>query len=438
MKPYRFPEITQMNVAAARQAIVGADGRLLGYELLWRNHAAEQSATVLDDYDATMRALFAVGLNLGWKRFFESTLAFVNVDLEFIEKHLYTALPPHGCVLELRPFRALQGQQRFELIQARRLGYEFAWDAVCSVTDERLSLAQEGDYVKIDVQAAVPGQVILLLDLCADRKLRPIVYKVEHDEEREFLVARGAYAAQGHAVHRTESRAHVQLLAPPVEALHAFRHLLLDGSPMLARVQAVEDCPEMLLALLMLTDVVWRPQWPYPNTVEQLLRGMSREGIAAWLDIMLYQLYREPSSRRRAAALAMLKPAVFARMVSSKLCPGEVELHHESFLSGFVAHLLCIHPHLIEAQQAPVHLGHTLQRAIAPGQSPSNLLINHVWNLSRADALGQLPELSPELRALAEASKLIALESLESASGNSKARRIGRGSASARAIVNQQ
>ncbi len=413
MERYRFPNLVQTNVIAARQAIHAADGTVLGYELLWRNTAADHRAEVLDDYDATMRALFAVGVNLGWSRFFAESLAFVNVDLEFLEKRLYCALSPHACLLELRPFSELASQQRFEVTHARRLGYKLAWDAVHSTSDTRLELAQEGDYVKIDVQAAAPSQVLALLELCTARKLRSIVYKVETEAARAFLVARGAHAVQGQALHGPESRLHVQLPAPPVEALHGLRHLLLAGRPMPERVRAVENCPELLLALLMLTDVAWQPHWPYPNTVEQILRGISREAITAWLDIMLYQLYRESPARRRALALAMLKPAVFARMISRRLSPSEAERHEASFLGGFVAQLRCTHPDLIEPRQAPIHLGHTLHRSLTNENSPLGVVFGYVWALSRSDALGEPPQLSPELNALAQASKRAALNVLE-------------------------
>lgn len=413
MERYSFPNLAQTNVVAARQAIVGADGGVFGYELLWRQTAADHRADVLDDYDATMRALFAVGMNFGWSQFFNASRAFVNVGLEFIDKHLYCALPPQGCVLELRPFHELQGQQRFELIHARRLGYQFAWDGVTSTADPRLDLVKQGDYVKIDCQTAAFQQVLSLLDLCAARKLLAIVYKVETEPERAFLVARGAHAVQGQVLHRTESRLHLQLPAPPADALHGFRDLLLDARPMPERVKAVENCPEMLLALLMLTDVVWQSHWPYPNTVEQILRGISRDAVMAWLDIMLYQLYRESPARRKATAFAMLKPAIFARMASRKLCPEEAQLHEEAFLGGFIAQIRCMHPDLVESQRAPIRLGHTLQRTLAVESSSSNALFNAVWALSRADALGEAPNLSPDLNALAQASTLAALDALE-------------------------
>lgn len=418
MERYGFSPIMESNVTAARQAILSADDKLLGYELLWRRDASTHRAEVVDDYDATMRALFAVGLNIGWSRFFDGALAFVNVDLEFIEKHLYMALPPQACVLEIRPFGELPRHQRIELVHARRLGYRLAWDGVTSSADARMELAQEGDYVKVDVEAASLDQVVELLDLCASRKLQAIVYRVEHEAEFAFFMARGAFGAQGQVLHPAENHSHVQLPAAPVEVLHALRRILTSARPMPERVCAVESCPELLLNLLMLTDVAWQPHWPYPNTVEQLLRGISRGAVIAWLDIMLYQLYREASARRTASAIALLQPAVFGRMVARRLCPTEIELHEEAFLAGFLAQLRCAHPDVLESRDAPIRLGRTLRNTLAARRSILHAVFDYASSVGQAQALDRAPGLllPPGLEDLVRASRVAAQDILTAGS----------------------
>lgn len=410
-------EITATAAFAARQAILTPDGTVLGYELLWRRNLGDTESSVIDNYDATVRALSAVALNIGWTRFFEGALAFVNVDIDFVEKRLFFAMPARTTVLEIAAVDELNARQRHALAEARHHGYAIAWDNVHHPADPRLEFARPADYVKINFRQTTFEAAVSIVETCLARHIKPILYEIEDEAEQAFFEAKGVSAIQGNYLQRSEMRVNTALPRPPVALLHEFRRILALGRPVADCVAFVEHCPELFLALLMLTDVAWQEHWPYPNTIEQLLRGLSRATLAAWLDLMVHQLYREPAQRRNSWAISFLQPAIFARLILRQVDSYEPQIQDEAYMMGFVSQVLSTYPDLVDGNDAPIHLGRALSPIVGAERSPLLRVFNYVSGVSRAKSQGDFSEviLPPAVAALLAESQTCAIEAATTA-----------------------
>jgi EAL and modified HD-GYP domain-containing signal transduction protein len=405
-------ELKDTAAFAARQAIMTRDGFVLGYELLFRKNFQDAKAEVQDSHEATARALTAVALNIGWNRFFEGALAFVNVDINFIENGLFFALPARTSILEIARFQKLTARQRHALAEARHHGYIIAWDDVHDASDPRFEFAKPGDYIKINSRLATVEDIILGIEICLTRQFKPIVYKIESRTEQEFFIVKGAAAVQGNFAHRPERRSSPALPMTPVNTVHEFRRILSVNGSVAERVALVERSPELFLTLLMLTDIIWQPHWPYPNTIEQLLRGFSRASLMAWLELILFDLYRENNHRRQTWAISFLQPAIFSRLIVSQAMSYDSQLSDEAYMLGFVSQILSTHPDFIEGNDAPIHLGKTLSRIVGFKHFPLQRVFNYVSAITRSNMLSDFSEvnLPPAISGLLAKSQTMAIE----------------------------
>ena len=87
-------------LAVARQPILGRDGGLLGYELLFRGQNSS-SAEVLDDRAATATVILDGFFDVGLSDLVGENVAYVNVSRDFLLSLRPLPLPPRRVVLEL-------------------------------------------------------------------------------------------------------------------------------------------------------------------------------------------------------------------------------------------------------------------------------------------------------------------------------------------------
>lgn len=83
----------------ARQPIFDRAGRVAGYELLYRGGELEAGATGEAD-ERTVRSMEAL-VELGLERLVGDSIAFLNIDFDFIDCPLFDALPSERIVLEI-------------------------------------------------------------------------------------------------------------------------------------------------------------------------------------------------------------------------------------------------------------------------------------------------------------------------------------------------
>ena len=185
-------------VRVARQPILDRDARLVGYELLFRAPQAE-TATVLDDQEATATVILDGLLDVGLFDLVGEGLAYLNVSRDFLLSVRPLPLPAQRVVLELLERQLVDDELLEVLDELIEQRFTIALDDF-RLTPDTEQLLKYARIVKIDVLDHT-GQALeeLLTRLRAHRpSLTLIAEKVETREDFERCRDLGFDAFQGY------------------------------------------------------------------------------------------------------------------------------------------------------------------------------------------------------------------------------------------------
>ncbi|WP_298802548.1 EAL and HDOD domain-containing protein [uncultured Pseudokineococcus sp.] len=195
--------VTSTRLPLARQSVVDAGGRRVGYELLFRGEGAAPGGPGWDAA-AQDRATSAVisaafgGLTPGPVG--EGGLVFLNLTRSFLLGEVPLPVRPEGVVLEVLEDVPVDDALREGLVRLRGEGYVLALDDYVG-DDERLALVPLVDVVKVDVEAAraagrTPADVAARVRLVS-RDVRLLAERVEGPDDVEECAAAGYTWFQG-------------------------------------------------------------------------------------------------------------------------------------------------------------------------------------------------------------------------------------------------
>ncbi len=136
-------------VAVARQPILDRDGRLLGYELLFREPNSE-AAEVFDDRAATSTVILDGLFDVGLSDLVGDNVAYVNVSRDFLLGVRPLPLPTRRVVLELLEDQVVDDALLRVLEDLVAEGYTIALDDF-RLTPETERLIRYASIVKLDV-----------------------------------------------------------------------------------------------------------------------------------------------------------------------------------------------------------------------------------------------------------------------------------------------
>ncbi|MBT9614164.1 MAG: EAL domain-containing protein [Burkholderiales bacterium] len=140
-------------VFIGRQPIVDAQQKIIGYELLFRSNAEDNTAQIEDDFSAGAQVLINTLSNMGTEWLMGDKLAFLNVTEAMLTSEFMELLPAKRIVLEIKgaisPTPALL--ERLQGLKA--LGFQFALHSD-QITNDNEPLIKLASYVKVDLLMA--------------------------------------------------------------------------------------------------------------------------------------------------------------------------------------------------------------------------------------------------------------------------------------------
>jgi EAL and modified HD-GYP domain-containing signal transduction protein len=137
------------DVYIGRQAVLDAQGRVKGYELLYRR-GTENRAVIDDAVGATRAVVSAAVIDFGLEHLVRDGWAFVNVTRDFLASGMHRALPPERIVLEVLEDEPADDELCVLLRDARADGYRIALDDYRPGSHQR-PLLPLADIVKVDL-----------------------------------------------------------------------------------------------------------------------------------------------------------------------------------------------------------------------------------------------------------------------------------------------
>lgn len=145
-----FGEASSDEVFIGRQPIVDAQQKIIGYELLFRSNAQDNSAQIDDDFNAGAQVLINTLSNMGTEWLMGDKVAFINVTEAMLTSEFMELLPAKRIVLEIKGEVAPTPELLERLQNLAALGFQFALHSP-QVNADNEALIRLASYVKVDL-----------------------------------------------------------------------------------------------------------------------------------------------------------------------------------------------------------------------------------------------------------------------------------------------
>ena len=202
----------------ARQPIVDAQHKLLGYELLLRPSHQSQHADLGTNPSATLHVITNTLCDMGTKWLLEGRLAFINMEYELLMGEFVSLLPSDKVVIEVLESVEPTPELLARLDELKTAGYKFALDKF-KIRPGIEKLLPYASYIKFDMLTQPIQQTAALVKKLNKLPARLIAERVESittfNECRDmgFHYFQGYYFAHPeHLVARVMNPAHVIVL----------------------------------------------------------------------------------------------------------------------------------------------------------------------------------------------------------------------------------
>jgi c-di-GMP-related signal transduction protein len=186
----------------ARQPILAADEKVIGYELLFRS-GVESYFKCNDPNDAT-RSVIDVSSLQGLDVLCDKQLAFINCTRDVLLNGDITILPPDKVVVEILETVAPDALVQQACRRLKVAGYKIALDDF-TIDDPRAILADLADFIKVDLMQTSMKDAATIVKRYLGTSVQMLAEKVETREE--FIAARkiGFKFFQGYFFRKPES-----------------------------------------------------------------------------------------------------------------------------------------------------------------------------------------------------------------------------------------
>lgn len=237
-----------VQVLFARQAIMDAEGKVRGYELLFRGKR-DEAGEVPDAEHATCQVLAAAFAEVGLETAVGKHRAWINVSERFLFEFDPLPFPPHGTVLELLEDHKPSFELILRLKDLRKAGYQIALDDFI-LDESNHAMLEVADFVKVDLRAGERREVEPMIRRLVARGKKVLAEKVEDHDEHSWALNAGATLFQGFYFCRPEHVEGVSPQAASVGRLRAAAELADADAGFEAEELALKTDPELSLRLL--------------------------------------------------------------------------------------------------------------------------------------------------------------------------------------------
>ncbi len=193
-----------LNAYMARQPIVDGQHRLVAYELLFRDAPHANAAHIDNPARAGIDVISNTLCNMGTDWLLKGKLAFINMDSHLLMSDFSSLLPPDKVVLELLETVQITPEVIERIKELKQAGFRIALDDFV-YTPEATELMPLADYVKLDVLAHKPEQIITTIKETRRHKAKLLAEKVEKREQFEQYKKLGIEFFQGYYFARPEN-----------------------------------------------------------------------------------------------------------------------------------------------------------------------------------------------------------------------------------------
>ena len=368
--PARVPAASHhavtLDVCVARQPILGADGSVTGYELLYRRGSHEVTAVGADRVAMASDVMVHTFLEIGVERLTQGRVAYLNFTRELLLAGAYSLLDPSRVVIELLE----DVEPDDDVVEACRTlveaGYTLALDDFVYTPAHEPLLALAA-VVKIDVLGRDEASLAELLARVRPFGARMLAERVETDEARRMCERLGFDLFQGYFFARPENVSSRSLPADVVTIAEVM-NLLLDVRATDAQIEeAVRRDPSVSYKLLRSVNAAATGGRGI-ESIRHALQLVGRMGLHRWLALLLV------SSAARGGGVGV--ELVGLAMRRARMCERLAELAGRPADAGslFLAGLFSLLDALVGVPMKEllerVHVSDDIRRALLEREGP--------------------------------------------------------------------
>lgn len=372
-----LPEEGVLNedVFLGRQPILGRNGELLAYEILFRSGAAANHAVITDDIAASAAVIQHAFLDFGIETALGHNLGFINISEALLLSDVIEMLPPRRVVLELLETVRFTPEVIARCRQLHAAGYRLALDDVTSHDPAQAELLPLIEIVKIDI-LGMPLQHLtgLVKSLQPFRKIL-LAEKVETNEQYEICHALGFELFQGYFFAKSVTLRGRTIQTSELVLLKLIKLVAAD-----CEIDELENelkrAPELTMRLLRLVNSAAFCRPKKISTLRNAIIVLGRTQLNRLLQIMLFA----NTSAARTRANPLMQTAVIRGRLMEAVAQGlnQPALIKHSFMVGMLSLVGVLFGHDLNNIIGMLDLDETIQAAL----------------LRREGTLGQLLQLT--------------------------------------------
>lgn len=190
----------EAQIFVGRQPILDSEGRIYGYELLYRN-SEQNSFPDIDPEQATIQLLVNTFLSIGVDQISGKSKSFINFSGELLVKDIFSRLKPEYVVIEILEDVEITPALLTRIREIKQSGFQLALDDF--ILQDQFALHNELfeliDYVKVDFLAVdEKGRRVIERFIKQYPHIKMLAEKIETEEQFQIAKKNGYHLFQGY------------------------------------------------------------------------------------------------------------------------------------------------------------------------------------------------------------------------------------------------
>lgn len=365
----------------ARQAILGRQGEIIGYELYARE---EQGGPMDDHFLASARVLVKAFSQFSVEQLLGGKLAFVNFTNSLFDEKSLGLFPAQRIIPEFTITEAPSAGFLATLGALRQQGYRLALDRFQD-TPWHTNLLSFMDFVKVDLYGAELSDVqsqIRAIRRFGDKAI--VATRVETQNVARHCHEAGVDFTQGYYFMRPEIIAGKRIAA---NHLSIFRllNLLGENGPVAEIEQAFQKDLGLSYQLLRYINSAGLKRGQEIDSIRRALILLGRQPLQRWLTLLLFAGQGGRSSPLMTMAATRGRLAEQLRQKSPAISADNAQMHR-SFLVGMLSLLDAMLGVPMADILGDLHLPPEVDAAILRHEGENGTLLRLIENIEQGDA----------------------------------------------------
>ncbi|WP_163098293.1 HDOD domain-containing protein [Acidithiobacillus ferrianus] len=336
--PTELPEISasrDMQELIARQAILGRQGEIIGYELFARE---EDYGPLADPFLSSARVLVKTFSVFNVEQLLGGKLAFINFTDSYFDEKSLALFPPQQIIPEFTITEAPNRDFIGNLINLQKIGFRLALDRF-EGAPWQVALLKVMSFIKIDTHANTPAVWEAWIHMIRNANLPNtpalIATRVETQAMARRCFEMGVDYSQGYYFMRPEIITG-KTLATDQRTIFNLLNLLAEENPVSDIEETFRKDPGLSYQLLRYLNSAGLTRGQEIDSIRRALILLGRQPLQRWLTLLLFASQGSHKSPLLVVAATRARLAEMLRERSPLLESHPLALHR-SFLVGMLS-----------------------------------------------------------------------------------------------------